>query len=45
MAELQAGEGEMQMTITVTRAATGKTEEYILTAIPEPETAKEEEKE
>ena len=35
MADLKAGEGELQMTIQVTRKETGEVEEYTLTAKPE----------
>lgn len=34
--ELKSGDSVLTMTIQLTRAATGKVEEYTLTAIPEP---------
>lgn len=44
MADIAAQESELRMTIQITRAATGKVEEYEVIAIPvpeEPETPKE----
>lgn len=32
---MEAQEGQLQMTITVTRKETGKVEEYVVTSIPE----------
>ena len=42
MAELEAGEGKLEMTIQITRKDTGEVEEYILTSLPEDIEIKEE---
>lgn len=38
MADLQAGEGKLEMTIQITRAETGEVEEYQLTSEPDQHT-------
>ena len=42
MAELQADEGKLEMTIQITRKETGEVEEYTLTSTPEDIEIKEE---
>lgn len=42
MADLEAQEGLLEMTIQVKRKETGKVEEYKLTSIPEKQTVEEE---